>query len=40
MPLSDLQQRVAEIVFALDESEGFALAGGGGLIAQDRKSVV
>ena len=35
MPLSDLQQRVAEIVFALDESEGFALAGGGGLIAHD-----
>ena len=35
MPLSDLQQRVAEIVFALDESEGFALAGGGALIAHD-----
>ena len=35
MPLSDLQQRVAAIVFALDESEGFALAGGGALIAHD-----
>jgi hypothetical protein len=35
MPLSRVQRRVAEIVFALAEGEGFALAGGGALIAHD-----
>jgi Nucleotidyl transferase AbiEii toxin, Type IV TA system len=35
MPLSEVQRRVAEIVFALAEGEGFALAGGGALIAHD-----
>jgi hypothetical protein len=35
MPLSEFQRRVAEIVFALAEAEGFALAGGGALIAHD-----
>lgn len=35
MPLSDIQRQVAEIVFSLAEAEGFALAGGGALIAHD-----
>jgi hypothetical protein len=35
MSLSDLQQRVALLVFSLAEADGFALAGGGALIAHD-----
>ena len=35
MPLSKLQRRVAEIVFGLEEADGFALAGGGALIAHE-----
>jgi hypothetical protein len=38
MPLSDFQRRVASIVFALGEAEGFVLAGGGALIAHDEGS--
>ncbi len=35
MSLSELQQRVASLVFSLAEADGFALAGGGALIAHD-----
>lgn len=35
MSLSEFQQRVASLVFSLAEAEGFALAGGGALIAHD-----
>lgn len=35
MSLSDLQRRVAELVFSLAEAEGFSLAGGGALIEHD-----
>ncbi len=35
MSLSDLQQRVAALVFSLAEADGFSLAGGGALIAHD-----
>ena len=35
MSLSELQQRVASLVFSLAEADGFALAGGGALIAHE-----
>ena len=35
MSLSEFQQRVATLVFSLAEAEGFALAGGGALIAHE-----
>jgi hypothetical protein len=35
MSLSEFQQRVASLVFSLAEAEGFALAGGGALIAHE-----
>ena len=35
MSLSELQQRIASLVFSLAEAEGFALAGGGALIAHE-----
>jgi hypothetical protein len=35
MPLSEFQRRISEIVFVLAEAEGFALAGGGALIAHE-----
>ncbi len=35
MSLSEFQQRVASLVFSLAEADGFALAGGGALIAHD-----
>ena len=35
MSLSEFQQRVAPLVFSLAEAEGFALAGGGALIAHE-----
>lgn len=35
MSLSELQQRVASLVFSLAEADGFALAGGGVLIAHE-----
>ena len=35
MSLSEFQQRIATLVFSLAEAEGFALAGGGALIAHE-----
>lgn len=35
MSLSEFQQRIARLVFSLSEAEGFALAGGGALIAHE-----
>jgi hypothetical protein len=35
MALSDLQRRIASLVFSLPEADGFALAGGGALIAHE-----
>ena len=32
MSLSNLQRRVAEVVFSLEEAQGFSLADGGALI--------